>query len=224
MRGLALLFVGFLFWACGPEPIPDPVAAQLVAPRNLDNCTTADKISDIESQVTFQWNSALHTDDYELVIRNQKTGILTRKTTALTSLNQVLSRGSNYSWWINSRATLSAITAKSEVWHFYLEGEPELKHVPFPAALLFPESEAVVSLVNNNLTFKWEGSDLDLDIAYYSLYIGTASDNLTLVEGALTQTQSVQTLKANTIYFWQVVTTDREGNTSASAIGTFTTE
>ena len=75
MKKWMLFCIGFALYSCGPEPIPDPGIVQLVAPKNLDLCTTADKLNDSESQVKFVWNAALNTDDYELVIRNQRTGI-----------------------------------------------------------------------------------------------------------------------------------------------------
>ncbi len=224
MRKLLLSCLGFLLCTCGPEPIPDPGATSLVAPKNLDSCTTADKLNDSESQVSFVWGTALNTDDYELVIRNQKTGIVTRKTTVLTSLNQVLQRGANYSWWVVSRAALSNVTTKSEVWFFYLEGEPELKHTPFPAALVFPEFEAVVTLTDNQVLLEWKGTDLDNDIAFYQLYFGTDPDKLALVADNLTQTKNGQTVVSDTVYYWQVITVDREGNTSASRVGQFSTQ
>lgn len=219
-----LICFGFALCTCGPDPTPDPVAVQLVAPKNLDRCTTADKLNDTESQVNFVWNAALYTDDYELVIRNQKTGIVKRKTTVLTSLNQVLQRGANYSWWVVSRGALTAITTKSEVWHFYVEGEPELKHTPFPAALLFPDYEETVSPANNQVQLEWKGSDLDNDIAFYQLFFGTNVDNLVLVEDNLTQTEHLENVASNTSYYWKVVTVDREGNTSESRLGQFSTE
>jgi len=224
MRKAAIIFLLFSLWSCKPDPIPEPIAAQLLAPVNLDNCSTADKINNNESQVSFLWSTALHTDDYELVIRNQSTGILIRKTTLLTSLNQILQRGSSYSWWVISRSEASDITSKSEVRYFYLEGETEQKHAPFPAALEFPEENAVVSLSNNTITFEWEGSDLDNDIAHYDLYVGTEEETISVVAENITQRESEQQLVSGTTYFWQVITVDREGNSSESLIREFTTE
>ena len=192
MRKAAIIFLLFSLWSCKPDPIPEPIAAQLLAPVNLDNCSTADKINNNESQVSFLWSTALHTDDYELVIRNQSTGILIRRTTLLTSLNQILQRGSSYSWWVISRSEASDITSKSEVRYFYLEGETEQKHAPFPANLEFPEENAVVSLSNNTITFEWEGSDLDNDIAHYDLYVGTEEETISVVAENITQRESEQ--------------------------------
>ena len=224
MRKATVMFLLYSLWSCKPDPIPEPIAAQLLAPENLDNCSTADKINDNESQVSFLWNTALHTDDYELVIRNQSTGILIRRTTLLTSLNQILQRGSSYSWWVISRSEVSDISSKSEIRYFYLEGETELKHAPFPAALEFPEENAVVSLLNNIITFKWEGSDLDNDIAHYDLYVGTEEETISIVAENITQRESEQQLVSGTTYFWKVITVDREANSSESIIREFTTE
>jgi len=224
MRKAVKIFLLFSLWSCKPDPIPEPVAAQLLAPANLDNCTTADKINNNESQVSFLWSIALHTDDYELVIRNQSTGILIRRTTFLNSLNQILQRGSSYSWWVISRSQASDITSKSEVRYFYLEGETEQKHAPFPATLEFPEENSVLSLSNNTITFEWEGSDLDNDIAHYDLYVGTEKETILILAENITQRESEQQLESGTNYFWQVITVDREGNSSKSLVGKFTTE
>ena len=53
-----------LFWSCGPEPIPEPQATILIAPTDLNECTTATVLSETESQVKFQWTLALNTDSY----------------------------------------------------------------------------------------------------------------------------------------------------------------
>ena len=50
------LFVLLLLESCGPDPIPDPEPVNLVAPQNLNSCTTASRNNDsTESQVDFQW-------------------------------------------------------------------------------------------------------------------------------------------------------------------------
>lgn len=224
MKKWMLFCIGFALYSCGPEPIPDPGIVQLVAPKNLDLCTTADKLNDSESQVKFVWNAALNTDDYELVIRNQRTGILKRKITVLTSINQVLQRGANYSWWVVSRGALTENTTKSEVWHFYVEGQPELKHTPFPAALIYPVKEEVVSPTNNQVQLEWNGSDLDNDIDFYQLFLGTNAKNIVLVKDKITQMKHLENVDSNTTYYWKVITVDREGNTSESRLGQFIVE
>ena len=40
-----------LFWSCGPEPIPEPQATILIAPADLNECTTSTVLSETESQV-----------------------------------------------------------------------------------------------------------------------------------------------------------------------------
>ena len=113
---------------------------------------------------------------------------------------------------------------QSSVWQFYLEGNPQASHFPFPAQLLEPANKAEVGLNNSNsLLFQWNGNDLDGDIESYDLYLGEFTDALTQVREGLTNNQTELQLLENTLYFWQVVSIDREGNRSYSEIFQFQT-
>ena len=164
MNRLALLLLVLLI-GCGPDPIPDPQPADLISPSNLDTCTTASRVNDFESQVRFQWTAPLHSDSYELVIKNSITGKLQSISTLLLTESVVLPSGAPYQWYIVSKSILTEMKGKSLVWQFYLEGSPEESHFPFPAILLEPSNQEEITLnESNTYNLNWEGNDLDGDI------------------------------------------------------------
>ena len=42
-----LLCMILIVLGCGPDPIPDPESVNLVAPDNLESCTTASRVNDL---------------------------------------------------------------------------------------------------------------------------------------------------------------------------------
>lgn len=209
--------------ACKKEVIPDPEPALLIGPKNNDNCNTAIRVSDQQSQVNFSWQEALHTDEYELVVRDILTNIDQKKLTLRFTSSIVLQRGKQYSWWIHSKSEQTENITKSEVWTFYLEGLPTSSHFPFPAKLISPENNVQVSLENGSLTLRWEAVDLDNDIESYDVYLGVDPDDLSMEAENLTSNSHTFTLNSDRYYYWRVATRDREGNVSYSGIGVFRT-
>ena len=179
-----------LFWSCGPEPIPEPQATILIAPTDLNECTTALVLSETERQVKFQWTLALNTDSYELVVVNTLTNARYEKTSSLLTESIVLTSGASYRWYVNSKSLLSSAVGKSSVRQFYLEGSQDESYLPFPAVLLRPENQSIVDLESlGDFLFDWEGYDLDEDIVSYAVYLGKTEDNLDLVQEGLTVSQ-----------------------------------
>ena len=190
---------------------------------NNDNCNTAIRISDQQSQVNFSWQEALHTDEYELVVRDILTNVDQKKLTLRLTSSVVLQRGKQYCWCVNSKSEQTENITKSEVWTFYLEGLSTSSHFPFPAKLLSPENNAQVSLENESLTLRWEAVDLDNDIESYDVYLGADPDDLNLAVENLTSNSLTTTLNSDQYYYWKVATRDQEGNISHSSIGVFRT-
>jgi len=218
------LYILFLILAsCKKEVIPDPEAALLLGPENNNNCNTAIQVSDQQSQVNFSWQEALHTDEYELVVRDILTNVDQKKETLRLSSSVVLERGKQFSWWVNSMSEQTENIAKSEVWTFYLEGLPTSSHFPFPAKLLIPENNSQVSLENGTLNLRWEVVDLDNDVESYDVYFGTDPDDLNLAVENLTANSISLTLNPDQYYYWKVSTRDKEGNVSHSIVGVFRT-
>ncbi len=209
--------------ACKKEVIPDPESVLLLAPENNNNCTTAIRVSDQQSQVNFSWQESLHTDEYELVVRDILTNVDQKKLTLRFSSSIVLENGKQYSWWVNSKSFQTENIAKSQVWTFYIEGIPTSSHFPFPAKLLSPENNTQVSLENGVLTLRWEAVDLDNDVVDYDVYLGPDPDDLELALENLTTNSISATLIPDRYYYWKVATRDKQGNISNSDIGVFRT-
>lgn len=195
----------------------------MTGPENNDNCNTAISINDQQSQVNFSWQEALHTDEYELVVRDILTNVDQKKITLRFTSSIVLQRGKQYSWWVNSKSGQTENITKSEVWTFYLEGLSSSSHFPLPAKLLSPENNIQISLENGSLTLRWEAVDLDNDIESYDVYLGADPDDLSLEAENLTSNSYTFTLNSDRYYYWRVATRDREGNISYSGVGVFRT-
>jgi hypothetical protein len=224
MKKLFFLLIVF-FLSCGPDPIPDPAVPNLIAPINLNSCTSATKINEVQQQVLFEWTTSLHTDSYELVIQNAITGNQQTKNTSLLKEMVILNQGAPYKWHVVSKSLATIVRGKSVEWQFYLEGNPESSHLPFPAVLIQPEDKSIVSLnISGEFVFQWSGADLDNDISSYNLYLGRGISELDIVKQLVNSNQYSQVLTPNTSYFWQVETIDNEGNRSFSSIFQFDTE
>ncbi len=214
-----------IFWGCGPDPIPDPEAVLLVAPENLNSCTTASRINATERQVRFQWTVALHADNYELIVQNNKTQERFTSNTALQNASLILPSGASYRWSVRSKSTLTPVTTDSESWYFYLEGDPKTSHFPFPAQLKVPEDEAKIRLnAANTFLFQWEGADLDEDILSYDFYLGEEPNLLRLHQAEISNTQISVELSRGLTYYWQIITRDAQQNESSSRVFVFQTE
>ena len=214
-----------LIFACGSDPIPAPGAVVLQAPENLNTCTTAQSTNSSQSRVTFSWVEANNTDSYDLVVRNETTGQETSNNEVIIfESSMVLNKGAAYSWWVNSKSEASTEITKSTVWSFYLEGTETPSYIPFPAFLVDPAENQTIDISGSqNYTFEWQGNDLDSDIDYFSLRLGTDANDLTTVASNINGSTTSVTLQPATTYFWQVITVDSEGSSSASEIGVFST-
>ena len=224
MRYIAFFLLS-VFFSCGPDPIPVPEPSLLLAPSNLNTCNSATRINDLERQVRFQWTATLNTESYNLVVQNTLTGEQQTITTSLLTESIILTSGAPYQWYVISKSSLTVEEGKSSIWYFYLEGNPQASHFPFPALLLSPSDELIVSLnASNAFTFEWEGNDLDNDIQRYDFYLGTSSSSLNKEREAITSQQVTLVLIPNTIYFWQIISKDLQGNRSTSEIYQFQTQ
>ncbi len=201
--------------------IPSPAIPLLVAPENNNTCTTEEPIDDQNSNVTFRWRESNNTSSYELNIEATGTGqnFKTSKTTDTNAVTVVLERGLPYSWWVVSKSSSTQKTAKSAVWAFYLENNPNESHVPFPASLKFPENNTFIMAEKEiQVRFEWEGNDLDNDIAFYEFQMGRSKDDLTAIESDLTQTQIDLMLETDQEYYWQIHTRDQTEHVSTSEV------
>lgn len=212
------------FCGCGPDPIPDPEAAILLSPENLNNCSSASRVNDSERQVLFQWTKALFAESYELIVKNSVTQESFNINTTLFNESLILPGAAPYQWFVRSKSSLTPVTKDSNSWQFYLEGDPNTNYLPFPAILLAPQDNATVSLSDgNSFLLKWEGNDLDGDIISYDLYLGIDPNQLTLKEDKINSTEFSVILELDNKYYWQIITHDESQNQSKSSIFSFQT-
>ena len=213
----ALFFVG-----CKKDSPKAPEAATLVAPAKNSECTPLQSDNGTSSVVRFNWLASDHTETYELQVTNLETGTGHNKITSNTVETLSLSKGAAFSWVVISSNSKTNKTASSGSWFFYNPGT-ETSYVPFPAEILNPEPGVTVFRdINNEVTLNWSGADLDDDVVKYDVYFSTENppeELLASVNGNI-EARSVS-VEHDTVYYWRVVTTDSEGNTSDSGIVDF---
>lgn len=224
-----LILISILLFACGGGGDGDgggatpPTAATLVFPENNTECNEGTIVSSTQSTVNFRWNAGTNTDSYIVLVTNLETNQLTTRATTQTNLDIQILRGVPYSWQVESRRGGTSQTARSGIFRFYNAGEAVESYAPFPAAAVSPEIGETVDGSTGTITLRWSGNDIDNDIVSYEVFYSTSNPPLNSIA-----TQSGTTLNVNvtvnTVYYWQVVTTDAEGNTSTSELFQFKTE
>ncbi len=219
-------FVGILLLAgCGggskEVPVPTPGAITLSAPANNTACLKSSSTGESSASVTFSWNAASNADSYRLDIKNLNTQITTSYNTSSLSYSLNLDVNMPYSWDVVAINNTGKTT--SDVWKFYLSGAASSNYAPFPAALTMPASGGTISAygaASVQVTFQWSGSDPDNDIANYAFYLDN-SDASTQIVASQTASTLTQNLSSGKTYYWKIVTTDKAGNSSSSAVGSF---
>lgn len=201
--------------------VSNPEMAVLVFPENSSECTEGQIINSEMSTVTFKWASANFTDSYDVNVKNLNSQITKIYTTTSTSLSVDIERGMPFSWFVVSKSKKSNTVAKSEIWNFYNAGEGVTKYVPFPAEVIEPLIGSEVTALGGFVSLKWSSSDVDNDIASYTVYFGETTTP-EIYQSDITSNQldniSVSSGKG---YYWKVKTTDEEGNASMSEVFSF---
>ncbi len=190
-----------------------PAASILIAPINNAECNTGTPVSSAQTSVTFEWNPAQNADGYFLYVKNLLTGSTAQYNAgeALT-YNVTLLRATPYSWYVSSRREGQS-SVSSQTWKFYNAGDAITNYAPFPAELVAPAMSSIVT--GSSVTLQWTASDVENDIVDYKVYFGTTA-NPTALLATVTQTQTNAAVSAGNNYYWKVVTTDAQGNSSTS--------
>lgn len=223
MRYIALFVLAVLCSMCKKKDPPKPPgSATLVFPENSSECTTGTDTGPNTSMVEFRWQEAPNTDTYELRATNVATNTTQTISTASLSARLPLQKGALYTWLVSTKNAAVLQETTSQTWRFYNAGF-ETSYAPFPAEILSPgQGESVFKNINNEVTLSWSGSDIDGDIETYELYFSTenppTSLNATITNGSTTRNVSVE---SDRVYYWKVITTDGEGNSSDSGVFEF---
>lgn len=203
-----------------------PGKSTLLAPANNRACETGVSVSETQSEVAFSWSASAKTSFYDLTITNLNTSTITNKTgITSTSTKSNLDKGIPYSWYITSKNNTSNSNTKSDTWKFYLEGPGIVNYAPFPAEIKEPNESLVTRGNDGSVTFKWEGSDPDVDDTLtYTLYLDKVDGKQTPPSGQTNlsiQTYSV-VLEGGATYYCRIKTSDGT-NSSFSTIYSFKT-
>ena len=224
IRNIFRLSILVLLISCGGDdgPPPAPQGAQLVFPEENSECTTGTDINQNSTQITFRWMASNNTDRYTLSVVNLETNVPQNISTASTSASLTISKGTPYAWSVESRNAESEQVASSPTWLFYNAGS-QTTYAPFPAQLVNPRSGATVQKdLANEVLLEWSGADVDGDIESFELFFSESNPPTTSV--GLTNATTMEFpvgVESGTVYYWQVVATDLQGNTSVSGVFDF---
>lgn len=224
IRNLIRLSILALLVSCGGDdgPPPAPEGAALVFPEKNSECTTGADINQTSTQVTFRWMVSNNTDRYTLTVVNLETNVPQNISTTSTSASLTISKGKPYSWSVTSRNSTSDQVATSETWLFYNAGS-ETTYAPFPAQIVNPTSGSTVQKdIANEVYLEWSGADVDNDIDSFEVFFSEVNPPSTSVGITNSTTMELSVgVESGTVYYWRVLTTDLEGNTSDSGVFDF---
>ncbi len=220
------LFVVCVLASCGgsDDPPAAPGAVQLIFPEENSECTTGVNVSEDLSQVTFEWQASQNTESYLLRVTNLNTNTTQTLNTSATSASVSINRGTPHSWSVTSSNGQSSENGSSPTWLFYNAGS-QTTYAPFPAQLVSPISGSTVSPNSSDqVVLDWVGADVENDIEGYEIFFSTNNPPANSI-GTLDAFSSEisASVTANTVYFWRVITTDAEGNSSDSGVFEFKT-
>jgi len=224
MKPITLFLFILALAACGgKDDSKPPSAAQLLFPLKNSECTTGQDVNGSNTSIVeFRWEVSEYTESYEL----RATNLITNTTQTIvakgTSAKLPIEKGVPYSWLVVSRNSKVRETAKSSTWLFYNAGATTT-YAPFPAEVIAPQTGTTVAKdINNEVLLDWEGADVDNDLAGYEVYFSTETPPTTLIGTLSSEISEFKvSVASGTVYYWRVVTLDREGNTSTNAVSEF---
>ncbi|WP_421813525.1 hypothetical protein [Flagellimonas sp.] len=224
IRNIIWLSILVLLVSCGGDdgPPPAPEGAALVFPEENSECTTGTDINQTSTQVTFRWMASNNTENYTLSVTNLNTNVPQNISTASTSASLTITKGTPYAWSVTSRNSNSDQVASSPTWLFYNAGS-QTTYAPFPAQLVNPLSGTTVQMdIANEVLLEWSGADVDNDIESFEVFFSETNPPTTSV--GITNASAMEIpvgVESGNVYYWRVVTTDLEGNTSISGVFDF---
>lgn len=205
----------------GTTTTPVPLSASLIFPDSNAVCTTGTIISATQSSITFTWNASSNTDSYSLTLKNLLTATSVTQNSTTAQLTLTLIRNTPYSWFVTSKSTKTSTTALSNVWKFYNSGPGAVTYSPFPADITSPTFGQSITATAGAINLTWKGSSPDNNITGYDIYLGTSATPPLLKSNVTDSFLNGVTVTGNTLYYWQVVTKDANGNSSDSGVYQF---
>ena len=193
---------------------PVPSVALLSKPENNTQCLLIEKVK-------FEWGVSENTDSYTITVINLLSSETVTQNSTTNSIEITLPQGKPYSWQITSKNAASAKESKSEVWKFYLSGDAESNHAPFPAEVIAPKNGVTIS--PGAIELSWKVSDVDVgDTHKFDVKLDKV-DASTSISTDQSDTKKSVNLTAG-VYFWKIISKDDNGNQSDSGIYKFTVQ
>lgn len=194
-----------------------PVGVLLVFPHQDSLCNEGENPTPTESTVFFEWTPNSNAQSYRLTIENLDSGNISQYDTEDFIFPVTIQRSVAYRWHVTYQ--LQGEPKQSATWNFYNAGPGVQTYAPFPAEIMSP-TMAQNMAATNSVTLMWNGNDLDDDIVAYDIYFG--SDNPpSLNTSDLSVNELTVSVMPDTIYYWNVITKDAEGNSSESGVYQF---
>ena len=191
---------------------PVPSVALLSKPENNTQCLQIEKVK-------FEWGISENTDSYTITVINLLSSETVTQNSTTNSIEITLPQGKPYSWQITSKNAASAKESKSEVWKFYLSGDAEFNHAPFPAEVIAPKNGATTS--PGAIELSWKVSDVDTgDTHTFDIFLDKV-DAATRIKESLSATKTSVDLVTG-VYYWSITATDSKNNKSQSGTHMFT--
>ncbi|TRZ47025.1 hypothetical protein D3A96_05525 [Robertkochia marina] len=215
-------------FSCGGDESPagPPESPRLVFPENNSECLEGEVSAQSPniSTIQFRWEASSGASGYTLTIRNLNSGVTITESTTSTSFPVTLIRGTPYAWSVRANSETTS-SPESATWKFFNAGDGVTSYAPFPADLIYPKSGATVNLdASGSLELRWEGADVDNDIAAYEVLFDTQDPPVTNIGGnGPAESLMVNALQPGTTYYWRIITTDESGNRSTSEVSQFAT-
>lgn len=204
----------------GPNINPNldpPNGVQLVFPYQDALCNEGADLTPTQSTVSFEWVPNNNAEFYTVTIENLTTGNIEQYEAADFIFPVTIQRANAYKWFVeyNYQDEIKS----SDVWNFYNAGPGVQTYAPFPAEIISPSMAETIAAINS-VTLQWSGSDVDNDIVAYDVYFGT-SNPPSINSSDITVNQLTLSVTPGTIYYWEIVSKDAEGNTSESGVYQF---
>ena len=198
----------------GQDPL---IGVQLVFPQEASLCNEGTNPTLNESTVFFEWEPNNNAESYTLTIENLDTGNVTQYETIDFIFSVTIARATAFRWFVTYNYQNEI--EQSAIWNFYNAGSGAQTYAPFPAEIISPSMAQTIP-ATSSVTLEWSGSDVDNDIVAYDVYFGTNNEpNINSTN--ITVTELEFSVVPNTIYYWNIVTKDAEGNTSESGVYQF---
>lgn len=219
MRKLIVYFIlsiVLINMACSKDDNENSVVevGELLLATPLNNATCEGKsISSTKCEVVLEWQPIADAGSYTLTVTNLETNkvFLIQNDILKTNYKLTLNKNVPFSWKVSSTDSISrAMNNSSAVWKFYASAaESVANYAPFPADLIAPIQDKMVTAVDGKITLKWAGSDTDSGSLKYTIYLDKIDGKQTPVAELtnLSESQTTVAVEAG-VYYWMVKTSD----------------